>query len=111
MTGYVIVDKNREVTDMTAPTGVYDIDHRVIFFRDMVSLLGMVGEVTFECGAYGIAFQNPIDWDVIESRIPEVTGCNNYPRFCYNDNFISFWELIWNFNCEDNVCIVVKKVD
>lgn len=31
------------------------------------------------------------------------------PDFCFNDNFISFWELLWNFNCDDN-CDVVERI-
>lgn len=91
---------------------IYDVDNNVLNEYDVVSLFGIEGEVRIECGAYGISFRDDIDWDFIESKIPEITGCNNTPHFCHNDNFISFWELIWNFNCEfPKVCDVVKKVD
>lgn len=89
-------------------TGVLDMNFNKIHTGDEVSLFGMIGEVVFESGAYGIGFQDIIDWNLIESKIPEITGCNNYPRFCHNDNFISFWELLWNFNCEEDCCIVVE---
>lgn len=88
-------------------TGIYDEELHTLEVDDEVSLFGMKGTVTFACGAYGIVFDE-IDWDLIESKIFEVTGCDNTPNFCYNDNFISFWELMWNFNCEDNHCTVVS---
>lgn len=94
---------------MDNATGIYDCNLKHINVGDEVSLFGMVGTVKFECGAYGIGFDK-IDWELIENKILEITGCDNQPYFCYNDNFISFWELIWNFNCEDNVCIVVELV-
>ena len=91
-------------------SSIYDENLNQLRIGDEVSLFGMVGEVRFECGTYGIGFSNLIDWDLIESKIPEITGCNNTPAFCHNDNFISFWELLWNFNCEENVCNVVQRV-
>lgn len=89
-------------------TGVYDNEAGEMKVGDTVNLFGMIGTVVFECGAYGIGFTETIDWDVLERKIPEITGCNNSPCFCYNDNFISFWELLWNFNCEDDLCCVVE---
>jgi len=59
----------------------------------------------------GINFKEGIDWNLIENKIPEVTWCNNTPHFCHHDNFISFWELMWNFNCNiEDVCDVVVKI-
>lgn len=89
-------------------TGVCDGNARELCVGDKVGLFGMSGKVVFECGAYGIGFETLIDWDKIEEKIPEMTGCNNSPCFCYNDNFVSFWELLWNFNCEDDLCYVVE---
>lgn len=39
--------------------------------------------------------------------IPEET---KYPDFCLNDHFVSLWELAWNFDCEDNMLDVVKRL-
>lgn len=78
---------------------------------DKVSLFGKTGKVVYDSGAYGIYFNEGIDWDLIESKIPEITGCDNTPHFCHNDNFVSFWELMWNFDCcIENVCEVVTKI-
>ncbi|MBO5373752.1 MAG: hypothetical protein J6A75_13685 [Lachnospiraceae bacterium] len=94
---------------MSEITNISDCNGNSICVGDTVVLFGMVGTVCFECGAYGIGF-NQIDWELIEGNIYEITGCNNNPSFCYNNNFISFWELLWNFNCEENYCIVVEKI-
>lgn len=90
-------------------TGVLDASGNRIRVGDRVELFGIVGEAVFECGAYGIAFEDVIDWDAITGKIKERTGCDNRPDFCFNDNFISFWELLWNFNCDDDCCSVVER--
>lgn len=95
---------------MREVTSVSDCNGKTIYVDDTVDLFGMIGTVNFCCGAYGIGFEKEIDWDLIESKIVEVTGCDNRPWFCCNDNFISFWELLWNFNCEDDWCTVVKVI-
>lgn len=89
--------------------GVTDANFERIYLGDEVSLFGMEGEVTFEAGAYGIGFCECIDWDLVAGKIKECTGVDNRPDFCFNDNFISFWELLWNFNCDDECCEVVEK--
>lgn len=89
--------------------GITDANLSPLRIGDVVDMLGMTGTVTFECGAYGIGFDDIIDWDTVTDNIEEYTGCDNRPDFCFNDNFVSFWELLWNFNCEDNCCIVVEK--
>lgn len=94
----------REITDIS------DCNGKTICTDDTITLFGMNGIVTFKAGAYGIYF-NKIDWDLIHSKIPEITGCDNKPYFCENDNFISFWELIWNFNCKDNYCSVISIIN
>lgn len=92
-------------------TGVYDKNFNHLELEDKVSLFGMIGEVDYICGAYGISFTNPINWELVESKIPDITGCDNNPYFCHNDNYVSFWELLWNFNCEDNHCVVLEVVN
>lgn len=93
-------------------TSVTDESIREFTLGDKVTLLDKLdGTVVFECGAYGIGFEKAVDWGYIESQVRPITGCDNAPKFCYNDNFISFWELLWNFNCEENICSVVKIKD
>ena len=64
---------------------------------DTIYLLGVEGKVCYDCGAWGWGSHEYVPWDELEKKIPN----NNTPTFCYNDNFISFWELKWNF---DNGC-------
>lgn len=93
-------------------TSVTDESIREFTLGDKVTLLDKFdGTVVFECGAYGIGFEKAVDWDYIESQVTPITCCDNAPKFCYNDNFISFWELLWNFDCEGNICSVVKIKD
>lgn len=95
---------------MNEITNISDCNGRSIITKDKVDLFGMIGTVCFEYGAYGIHF-NKINWELIESKIYEITGCDIKPNFCKNNNFISFWELLWNFNCEDDYCTVISKID
>lgn len=91
--------------------GILDKDMNEMVLGDTVILLDrFVGTVVFECGAYGISFdtKNTLDWDYIESQIKPITGCDNKPAFCRDDNFVTLWELLWNFNCEEDACTVVK---
>ena len=91
--------------------GLQDKNGNEIFKSDIVRVAGdWVGQVVFDCGAWGISILPSIDWDYLESQIKEITGCDNSPCFCYNDNFISFWELMWNYNVEDNWCDVVEVI-
>ena len=94
-------------------TGISDKNSRKLLLGDKVALLDKFhGTVIFESGAYGIGFdaENTLDWDYIESQIEPVNGCDNQPAFCKNDNFVSLWELLWNFNCEDDVCVILEKI-
>lgn len=61
---------------------------------DTIYLLGVEGTVRKECGAWGWGSYHYVPWEELKSRIPH----NNEPTFCYCDNFVSFWELKWNFD-------------
>ncbi|MGN1456410.1 MAG: YopX family protein [Acutalibacteraceae bacterium] len=91
--------------------GLIDINGYGIFEGDIVKLLDFqVGKVVQECGSFGIAIMPCIDWDYLDSEICNITGCNNVPDFCRNDNFISFWEIMWNYNQEEHCCEVVEVI-
>jgi uncharacterized phage protein (TIGR01671 family) len=92
-------------------TGLTDKNGEKIFEGDIVRVLDhQKGIVTFECGAFGIGIMPYIDWDYFDSEIAPTTGCNNSPMFCYNDNYVSLWELMWNYNQEDNWCEIVEII-
>ena len=89
-------------------TGMTDKNGRKIFEGDIVRLFDIsVGEIVQECGAFGIGFREPIDYDYLASEIVSITGCNNTPEFCYNDYYVSLYELYWNYNEEnDNISVI-----
>ena len=87
-------------------TGLIDKNGVNIFEGDIVDLFGMKGKVVQECGSFGIAFMKTIDYDLLESKIP----FNNSANFCFNDNFISLWEVFWNYEQDDNPLYEVEII-
>lgn len=87
-----------------------DKNGKLIWENDIVELFGHRGVIKYACGSFGIAYRKNIDWEEIQSNIMRVTGCENILYACENDNFISLWEIYWNFNDEDDSVNTVEVI-
>jgi hypothetical protein len=87
------------------PTGLEDMNCKPIRMGDIVEMFGTRYEVVYGWGAFGLQREDGdmLDWERIKEKV-------KYPDFCHNDHFVSLWELAWNFDCEDNVLDVVKRL-
>lgn len=91
-------------------TGSKDKNGNLIWENDIVDFLGHIGTVRCECGSFGIAYKETINWEEIASNIMPITGCENTLYACENDNYISLWEIYWNFNDEDDCLSTVEVI-
>ena len=92
-------------------TGLTDKNGKKIFEGDIVLLHNyIVGTIEFGCGAFGIGSREQFDYARLESEIAPITGCNNTLDCCYNDYFISLFELYWNYNQDGNDLTFVEVI-
>lgn len=95
-------------------TDISDSNGNAIYEGALVRIpSGQVGKVGYWIGTWGVEVRESIDYDKLED-IVEKTMFGNPPHFLYNDNFISFYELIENFCPEwdcDNTCTAVEIIN
>lgn len=105
-----------EACRIAIKAGISDKNCSDLKVGDKVSLFGKVGKVIYDSGAYGIYFEEGVPWELIKSKMLELAPDEQIqgvaePHFCYDKKFVSFWELIWNFNyIPGDSCEVVKKI-
>ena len=86
-------------------TGFCDRKGNELFLKDTVEIFtGDKGEVTFQNSCYGISFDHDISRETISDYAQEEN-----PVFFNNTQFLSFYEILWNWECEENCLPIVIK--
>ncbi len=91
--------------------GLRDKNEKLIYEGDIVRFNGQIGIIVFECGAFGIAIDDDVDYDRIQEFMDkDEECCGSAFEGCFNDNFISLWEIYWNLCCIENYLYMVEVI-
>lgn len=88
-----------------------DTHNQTLYEGQTVNIFGQEGTVRCIHGALGIVIPKGINWEHFIDRIKIETGTDNRPYFCMNDNFISFWEIAWNYNLDTDCFPMVEILE
>ena len=92
-------------------TGKNDKNGKAIYSGDLVNFLGIACKVVFEQGAFGLMSDTNFRYGFISENAERATGREWAGLAC--DNFISLWQIAWNFDCEESdltVCEVIGNI-
>ena len=91
---------------------MFDRNCNELKLGDKVVLIasGQEGKIVFECGAFGIGIDGCINYDKIQNTMDEI-GIGNKYEGCFNDNFVTLWELYWNFNGDEEILEFVEILE
>jgi len=91
--------------------GLKDRNIIEIYEGDIVRFNNQIGKVVFENGSFGIGFIDFINWKRLEWDYKDsFTGDNTLPC-CYNDHFISFFEIYEICDNYDDVEVIGNIYD
>ena len=72
---------------------IEDKNNVEIYEGDIVRFNNQIGKVVFECGSFGIGFDDFINWKRLEWDHRASLIADSTLPCCYNDHFISFFEI------------------
>lgn len=100
-------------TEANMKIGMSDLNGESLKMGDKVKIAnGQIGEIVYECGAFGVAIEGCINYEWIQNAMDNDDWCcgNSYSGVM-NDNFISLWELYWNSNSDEDICRFVEILE